>query len=154
MSGIRFQPSKFAESEVARTLELPPASAATFKRGAVVELNASGEVVLHALDGSVPYGVALNSATAGVSDSPSGNVVVALANSSSEFMGQLVDAGADVIAAPSGVVDIGDIYGIEAVDGVHFVDSANVATTMVTITGYDDDISVVFFRFTLVDDLS
>jgi hypothetical protein len=152
MSGIRFQPSKFAESEVARSLELTPAAAATFQRGAVVALNAGGEVIIHPATDTPAYGVCLDGVTAGVGRSPSQQTVVALARSGTEFMGQIIDEALPVLV-PSEEVALGERYGVTVVNGVFFVD-INKAHDVVEITGWSDEINVVFFRFLTVSDIN
>jgi len=149
---IRIQPSQFPHGEVPWVQGLPPNASATFLRGCAVAINTSGEAIIHPLSTTVDdfYGIALCDVTAGVSDSPSGEVQVARCTKDATFLGQVVAGGVDediVLTDLSGLA-VGDSYGmIINTAGEHMVDFSDTTNVVLQITKIDDDLDVVWFQF-------
>lgn len=149
---IRMQPAKFPHGEVPDVLGYTPESAQTFLRGSIVALS-SGEVIIAPLLTTVAgiVGVSLNGlASAGVSDSPSGEIQVARAQPGQIYLGQVVAGGVDVdvVLTDLSSLSVGDQYGaIINTAGEHMVDFSDTTNVILEIEKIDDDLDIVWFKF-------
>lgn len=147
---FRIQPSRTPSGMTPEGFGYPPDSAATFAKGALVTLDAQGEVAEHAGGVTVidVLGIAMEGCAAGVSDNPSGDVEVAVANRETHFIGGAYDTGApteDVSA-----VILGETYGlIKHTDGVWYVDLDDTTNVLVQITKIiqETNLNVLQFKF-------
>jgi hypothetical protein len=145
---VVMQPSRIPAGDAVNVQNYPPAAAADFKKGRVLGLNASGEVIVHPLGGTVTgvLGIALEgTVAAGESSSPSGKVAVAKADRNQIFIGQLSDDG--TVEPDVSQVDIGDEYGIELIDGVAYVNINDTTNELVQIIDRTEQLGLVLFKF-------
>ena len=97
MSPIRIQPAQNPHGEVPWVEGMTPEASLTCIRGNAIKIDGDGEAIIHPLATTVDdfYGIALCDVTAGVSDSPSGELQVARCTTNQTFCGQVVAGGVD-----------------------------------------------------------
>jgi hypothetical protein len=131
---------------------MTPEASLTCIRGNAIKIDGDGEAIIHPLATTVDdfYGIALCDVTAGVSDSPSGELQVARCTTSQTFCGQVVAGGvdADVVLTDLSGLDIGDAYGLIINTATeHMVDFSDTTNVVLRITKIDDDLDLVWFQF-------
>lgn len=144
---IRIQPAKFGHSAVPNVQGYTPNASLTLLRGAPVTFDVANDELIE-FPGTTTVtdllGFALADCTAGVSDSPDGQVLVAKAKNQ-EFAGQCI-ASAAVVTDLSSVV-VGTDYGLlKDSDGQWYVDLDDETNVVAMITRVDDDLDIVWFR--------
>lgn len=149
---IRIQPAQHPHGEVAWVEGMTPEASLTCIRGNAIKIDGDGEAIIHPLLTTVDdfYGIALCDVTAGVSDSPSGELQVARCTTDQVFCGQVVAGGVDVdvVLTDLSGLDIGDAYGlIINTAGEHMVDFSDTTNVVLRITKIDDDLDLVWFQF-------
>lgn len=143
---IRFQVARLPAGKSPNVQSYPIDSAASFTRGAVLALDAQGEVTEHAGGATVTgiLGVALQGTSAAGTPDFGDEIQVAIADRNQIFMGQLINAGTIQTASDA---TIGDTYGVIEVSDEWYVDEADTTNVVVEIVDTDDDLNVVFFKF-------
>lgn len=126
----------------------PVEAATSFVRGRIVRLDANGDIIVHPGGADVVdiYGVSMEGATSGVSDSPAEGANVAKADRNTEFVARAHSA-ADFNADVS-TVDVGDTFGfLNDADGISHVDLDDTTNVVLQVTKVDADLRLLWFKF-------
>ena len=152
MGLIRFQPSR-RSGGAPEVKEFDIQAAATFPDGApmqrdsvesdIEEWDESGNNVTGVIGVSM-FGVSVGVPAAKGGTAFGTRVLVAIANQDTEFVGTMINA--TVIQTPVAGND-GTDYGIIKVSNEWYVDEADTTDKIVTITGFDANRQIVFFKF-------
>ena len=151
MGLIRFQPSR-RSSGAPEVSEFLIQAAATFTDGAPMQRDAvEGEIEEHAGGATVTgiIGVSMFGATVGVPTAKGGTafgtkMLVAIAQQDIEFVGTMINGS--TVQTPNTGND-GTDYGMVKVSNEWYVDEADESNVVLTITGFDANRQIVFFKF-------
>jgi len=152
MSPIRIQPAQFPHGEVPWVEGMTPDGSLTCIRGNAIAITSGGVAIIHPLSTAVDdfYGIALCDVTAGVSDSPSGELQVARCTTDATFCGQVVAGGVDedIVLTDLSGLSVSDAYGLIINTATeHMVDFSDTTNVVLRITKIDDDLDLVWFQF-------
>ena len=151
MGLIRFQPSRRA-SGAPEVKEFLIQGSATFTDGAPMQRDTvEGEIEEHAGAANVTgiIGVSMFGASSGVPAAKGGTafgtkMLVAIAQQDIEFVGTMIN-GSTVQTPNAG--NNGTDYGMVKVSDEWYVDEADESNVVLTITGFDANRKIVFFKF-------
>ena len=151
MGLVRFQPSRRAAGAV-EYKEFDIQASATFPHGAPMQRDTTpSDIEEHAGASNVTgiIGVAMFGASSGVpaakgSTAFGTRMTVAIANRDTEFVGTMINAG--TIQTPASTND-GVEYAFIKVSSEWYVDEADTTDVVLTITGFDANRKLVFFKF-------
>ena len=147
---IHIQPAQRASGAPEYT-EFAIQAAATFNQGAPLQRDATpSDIEEHAGGATVTglVGFAMFGATAGVPEAKGSTgygttMLVAIANTDQQFLGQLTNAGS-IVAPDSG--NLGVSYGLLKVGSDWFVDETDTTNVHVTVTHIYANIKAVLFK--------
>ena len=151
MGLIRFQPSR-RSGGAPEVKEFDIQAAATFPDGAPMQRDTvESDIEEHAGSGTTTgiIGVAMFGVSVGVPAAKGGTafgtrVLVAIARQDTEFVGTMINGS--TIQTPNSGND-GTDYGFVKVSGEWYVDEADESNTVLTITGFDANRQIVWFKF-------
>jgi len=151
MGLTRIQPSRRA-SGPPEYKQFAIQAAATFPQGAPLQRDTvESDIEEHAGGSTVTgiIGVAMFGVSSGVPAAKGGiaygtTLTVAIANGDTEFVGMLINS--TTIQTPAAGND-GTNYGLVKVSGEWYVDEADTTNVHVTVTGFDANRKLVFFKF-------
>ncbi len=151
MGLIRIQPSRRSAGPPTYQ-EFDIQATATFPHGAPMQRDTvESDIEEHAGGGTVTgivgismFGVAAGVPAAKGSTAYGTRVIVAIADVDTEFVGTLINA--TVVQTPD-AGNNGTSYGIVKVSGEWYVDEADTSDVVLTTTGFDAALQIVFFRF-------
>jgi len=151
MGLIRFQPSRRAAG-APEYKEFDIQASATFPNGAPMQRDTvESDIEEHAGGNNVTgiIGVSMFGVSSGVpaakgSTAFGTRLTVAIANRDTEFAGTMINS--TTVQTPNSGND-GTEYGMVKVSGEWYVDEADVTDVVLTITGFDANTQIVFFKF-------
>ncbi len=151
MGLIRFQPSR-RSSGPPEVKEFDIQASATFPHGAPMQRDTvesdieehAGGATVTGIIGVSEFGVSSGVPAAKGSTGFGTRVLVAIAQQDIEFAGTMINAS--VVQTPNAAND-GTQYGMIKDGGEWYVDEADTSDVVLTITGFDANRQIVFFKF-------
>lgn len=127
--------------------QMVPTAAADLTKGEPVQRNAADPDLIEAHAGGATVtgilGFAMGPVSAG-EPAYGDTIPVAIANTDTEFLGQMMNAGS--LVTPVAATHLGVSYGLIEVNGAWYVDEADTTNVVVRITEVFPDIGCVLFK--------